>query len=220
VSVPGWREVPSEHNALYSPVGLRLVDEFTGRAPLGAVSATLDLELAPGVWEATGLEPVVTPSSVLTWPGLGRAWEPATAPARRYRARIAAERYRPAYLETADGVPFDAPPWDDLNPPVPTTTGPVDAYLLPAAGYDFPTWVRVLRGFVEDVSGAPVANVLVHQAAVERALTDERGTFSLPLRWAASGMVVDATDARTGRAGSHTLSLPSDLAASVTITIA
>jgi hypothetical protein len=80
--------------------------------------------------------------------------------------------------------------------------------------------VRVLRGFVEDVSGEPVPNVLVHQAAAERALTDERGTFSLPLRWAASGMAVDATDVRTGRAGSHTLSLPADLLASVTITIA
>jgi hypothetical protein len=80
--------------------------------------------------------------------------------------------------------------------------------------------VRVLRGFVEDASGAPVPNVLVHQAAAERALTDERGTFALPLRWAASGMVVDANDVRTGRAGSHTLSLPSDLLASVTITIA
>lgn len=219
MTVPGWRELPSEHIALFSPVGLRLVDDFTGRAPLGPVSARLDRQVSPGVWEPTAIEPVLTPSSILTWPGLGRDSEPSSAPTRRYRARVEAAQYRPDYLQSVDGREFDAPPWDDVHDPVPVTMGPQDVYLYPATGYGFPTWVRVLRGFVEDATGGPVANVLVRQAAAERALTDERGTFALPLRWASSGLVVDAVDVRTGRSGSHVLNLPSDLQTSVTITI-
>ena len=219
MTVSGWRDLGSEHGALYSPIGLRLVDEFTGKSPLGRVSARLDRQVGPGVWLPTDLEAVLTPSSTLTWPGLGRAREPAWAPTRRYRARVTADRYRPEYLQSADGLEFDAPPWNDDNRPNPITSGPVDVYLFPASVYDFPTWVHVLHGFVQDASGAPVANVLVHQATVERALSDERGTFSLPLRWAMNGQAVDATDARTGRSGSHVLNLPADLQSSVTITI-
>lgn len=219
MTVAGWREVRSEHGALYSPIGLRLVDDFTGQAPLGRVRARLDRQASPGVWATTELKSVLTPSSVLTWPGLGRAQEPASALTRRYRARIEAEQYRPAYLQNADGVEFDAPPWDDQNPPSPLTTGPADLYLLTAPVYAFPTWVRVLHGVVEDASGGPVANVLVSQATAERTLTDERGAFSLALRWATSGLAVDALDVRTGRTGSHVLVLPSDLQSSLTLTI-
>jgi hypothetical protein len=219
MNVSGWRILGSEHRALYSPVGLRLVDDFTGRAPLGRVGARLDRQIAIGQWAPTDLEAVRTPSNTLTWPGLGREWDPPSSPTRRYRARIAADQYRPEYLQSADGFEFDAPPWNDENRPTPITSGPVDLYLFPATVYDFPTWVRVVHGFVQDATGAPVANVLVHQSTVERALTDERGTFSLPLRWATSGQAVDAIDARTGRAGSHVLNLPADLQGSVTITI-
>lgn len=219
MTVAGWREVASEHIALFSPIGLRLVDDFTGRAPIGGVSARLDRQVSAGVWEPTTIQPVLTPSSILIWPGLGRESEPSTAPTRRYRARVEAPKYRPDYLQSLDGREFDAPPWDDVHDPVPVTTGPQDLYLYPATGYDFPTWVRVLHGFVEDSTGGPVANVLVQQAAAERALTDERGTFSLPLRWATSGLVVDAVDVRTGRSGAHVLNLPGDLQSNVTITI-
>jgi hypothetical protein len=219
VTVSGWREVRSEHLSLYSPIGLRLVDDFTGRSPLGRVGARLDRQVGAGVWAETDLEAVLTPSSTLTWPGLGREGEPVFAPTRRYRARVDADQYRPGYLQNADGVEFDAPPWDDQNPPTPITAGPVDLYLFPATAYDFPTWVHVLHGFVEDVTGGPVANVLVHQATAERVLTDARGAFSLPLRWATSGLAVDAVDVRTGRAGWHVLNLPADLQANVTITI-
>jgi hypothetical protein len=219
VTVAGWREISSEHIALYSPIGLRLLDDFTGRAPLGRVGAVLDRQVSPGVWEPTTIAAVLTPSSILTWPGLGREMDPLAAPTRRYRVRLQPDLYRPSYLETADGIEFDAPPWDDANEPVPITMGPQLAALLPASAYGFPTWVRVLRGQVEDVSGGPVPNVMVSQAAVERVLSDERGAFALPLRWAATGQVVQASDARTGRSGSHVLNLPADLQTNVTITI-
>jgi hypothetical protein len=220
VTVSGWRELPSEHIGLYSPIGLRLVDDFTGGSPLGRVTARLDRRVAVGAWAPTDIEAVITPSSVVCWPGLGRASEPAFAPTRTYRARVDVDGYRPAYLQNADGLEFDAPPWDDAHAPAPITAGPQDLYLFPSTAYGFPTWVRVLRGMVENVAGDPIANVLVRQGAAETSLTDERGTFSLPLRWATNGLPVDAIDLRTGRAGSHVLSLPADLLSSVTITIA
>jgi len=219
VSVAGWHEVPSERSSIYSPLGLRLVDELTGRAPLGRVTARLELRTAPATWAATSLAAVLTPSNVFVWPGLGKQRDPLSATPRRYRARIDAELYRPAYLETVDGLEFDAPPWDDDHAPVPTTRGPTDLYLLPAAAYPFPTWVRVVHGKVEDGGGDAVANVLVSQGTAEKVLTDERGAFSLPLRWAANGVLIDALDARGGRAGSHVLNLPTDLNSSVVITI-
>jgi hypothetical protein len=219
MTVSGWTQVASEHRALYSPIGLRLIDDFTGTGPLGRVSARLDRQVSAGVWAPTDLDALLTPSSTFIWPGLGRMQQPASAPTRRFRVRVTAERYRPEYLQSADGFEFDSPPWDDDNPPNPVTSGPTDLYLFPATAYDFPTWVRVLRGFVQDASGAPVANALIYQAAAEHALSDERGTFSLPLRWATNGQVIDAVDSRTGRSGTHVLNLPADLLGSVTITI-
>jgi hypothetical protein len=219
MTVAGWQDLASERSALYSPIGLRLVDDFTGQLPVGRIGVQLDRQVAINVWELTDLAVVRTLSGVLTWPGLGREWEPASSPTRRFRARVRADQYRPAYLQSADGLEFDAPPWNDTNPPVPITTGPVDLYLFPSTAYGFPTWVRVLHGFVQDATGVPVANVLVQQATAERTLTDERGTFSLPLRWAASGQVVDALDTRNGRSGSHVLNLPGDLQGSLTITV-
>jgi hypothetical protein len=220
MSVPGWRVLASERRLLYSPIGLTLVDEFTGRGPLGRVRAFLDLRVSPGVWHATGIEPIQTPSNVLTWPGLGRSGDPVSAPTPRYRARLEADLYRPDYLAALDGLEFDAPLWDDATPPVPVTATPQPLFLLPAPSYDFPSWVRVLRGVVEDTSGVAVPNALVQQATTERTLTDASGAFALSLRWATGGLPVDATDVRTGRTGTHTLSLPADLRKNVTITIA
>jgi hypothetical protein len=219
MTMAGWQELRSERRALFSPVGLRLIDEFTGKSPQGRLKASIDRQVSPGIWAPTGLAAVYTPSGTIAWPGLGRRREPASAPTRRYRARVAAERYRPDYLATVDGVEFDAPAWDDDNDPNPVTRGSTDLYLLPAPVYDFPAWLRVLRGFVQDAQGAPVANVRITTTG-ERVLSDERGVFALPLRWATNGQSIDAVDARGGRSGQRALSLPGDLQASVTITIA
>jgi hypothetical protein len=219
MNVSGWRPLHGEGIRLYSPLGLRLVDDFTGTAPLGRVTARLDREVSPGVFEPTDIPALMTPSSILTWPGLGRSSDPASAPARAYQVCITADNYRPSYLQFADGTTFQAPPWDDVNPPNPVTTGPQDLYLFPSTAYQFPTWVPVLRGLVRDAGNLPVPNVFVHVAAVEKTLTDERGAFSLPLRWATSGMSVDADDLRTGRTASHVLNLPTDLRSNLTFAI-
>ena len=219
MSISGWRDLPLEHLRTYSPIGLRLVDEFTGGAPLGRVSVRLELSVGAGSWKPTDVQAVLTSSNVFTWPGLGRIRDPGHSLPRRYRACIESDRYRAGYLKNVDGLEFDAPPWDNETPPNPVTKGPQDLYLYPSTAYDFPTWVRVLHGVVTTLSKVPVANVLVHQGSAEAVLTDERGCFSLPLRWATSGLPVDALDMRNNKSGSHVLNLPADLGSNVAITI-
>jgi hypothetical protein len=82
---------------------------------------------------------------------------------------------------------------------------------LPSTNY--PHAVRTVRGQTLDAAGDAVANVEVTQGAAERVLSDERGVFTLPLRWVpfAGLVVIDAVDIRTGRTGQLILTLPQDL---------
>jgi len=216
--VSPWRPLPGEELLLYSPVGLRLVDDLTGQAPFGPLRVFLDLQDGPD-WRPTPLRPVITASSVITYPGLGRSAD-ASLPAQRYRVRLEADFYRPGYRSAGDGIEFDAPRYNDSNPPVPLTTAAIAAALLPSSTYPFPSHIPVLHGVVEDGGGQPVADALVQEGLRERVLTDERGAFSLPLRWVAPGVatLIDAVD-RTGRTGSISVTLPADLAMSQTITV-
>jgi hypothetical protein len=81
--------------------------------------------------------------------------------------------------------------------------------------------IPVLRGEVVDPAGNPVPNAYVTQGNKERALTDARGTFALPLRWvqANTPTTIDATDQRTGRVGSISIQLPAALNSSQKISI-
>jgi hypothetical protein len=214
-----WRPMLPENFFLFSPIGLLLVDDWTGRAPLGRVDAILDVQDGPA-WRTIERDPVITASGVLTYPGLGRTTD-VTQPAQHYRIRLDAPMYRPLYRATTDGIEFDVPPFDDANPPASVTTRPTHTVLLPAPHYPFAPYVAVLRGIVEDPGGAPVADVLVQESLRERALTDERGAFSLSLRWVSPGAAttITANDQRNGRTGSITITLPADLNLSQTITV-
>lgn len=216
-----FRVLAGESAMLYSPVGLRLLDEFTGKGPLGRVVAFLDWQDDSGAWQATGRAPVMTPGGVLTYPGLERRRLAAGAPSRRYRVRLEAELYRAFYRAQFDGREFDAFPFNDTTPPSTLAAMPQDELLVPSSAYPFPTHVRVLRGAVVDAAGVPVADVIVSQGGLERVLTDERGTFALPLRWAQEGapLPVDAIDQRTGRTGMKSVTLPQDLGKNQEITI-
>ncbi|HEY1403575.1 MAG TPA: hypothetical protein VGB05_05575 [Pyrinomonadaceae bacterium] len=207
-----YRVLAGETRLLFSPIGLRLVDEFTGAGALGRVRAILDRQDAAGDWHKTDVSAVVTISGVLTYPGLERRAQPAGLPARRYRVRIDADFYRPIYRAQFEGIEFDAFPYNDTTPPATVASMPQAELLLPSSAYPFQTHVRVLRGVVTH-AGAPVADVLVSQGGLERVLTDERGTYALPLRWATEGLpfLVDALDQRTGRTGAKPITLPQDL---------
>lgn len=216
----GWRLVPEERRELYTPIGLRLVDDFQPGPPLGRVISRLEIEDGAGGWRATDIRAVTTPSGILTFPGLGRRRDPAGAP-RRYRVILEPELYLPAYRSTAESVEFDAHPYDDANPPSASAALPQSVFLYPAANYPFPPHVPVVRGRVEDAAGAPVPFADVSHAVVDRVITDSRGEFALPVRGVAPGtnFSVDALHPPTGASGTITLTLPAAQSQSQTVTI-
>jgi len=206
---------------LYSPVGLRLLDELTNQPPLGSVRAILDLQDAGGNWRQTDIRAVMTPSAVISYAGLGRRAVVAGVPFQTYRVRLTADFYIPYYLTNAAGIQFDAYPYNDDNPPAVIASLAIDTPLLPAPQYPFASHIPVLRGVVVDANGNAVPNAYVTQSNNERALTDSRGTFALPLRWvpANTPVPVDATDQRTGRTGSISIQIPAALSSNQKIPI-
>src|SRR5579862_6754648 len=199
-----WVLTPAEATAMYSPVGLRLLDELTNQPPIGSVQATLDVLDQNGAWRQTDIQAAVTPSAVVSYPGLGRHASVIGIPVQKYRVRLSADFYIPFYLKDADGIPFTAYPYNDENPPAVIAGLAIDTQLVPAPNYQFASHIPVLRGVVVDAAKNPVTNAYVTQSNKERALTDSRGEFALPLRWvtAKTKVEIDATDARTGRTGS------------------
>jgi hypothetical protein len=217
----GWTPIAGERRMLYSPVGLRLVDDLTGQAPSGPVRAELDEQDAGGGWHATGIPTVRSLGDVLLYPGLGRSSHVAAQPVRHFRVRLISDLYVPDYLAVEDGIEFDAHPYDDETPPAVLPANPEDVFLLPSTSYPFPGHIRVLRGMVRDALNNPVAYAQVTEGPRERVLTDSRGGFALPLRWPPIVIVlqIDAVDNRTGRSGQINVTLPGDLSQGSTIII-
>lgn len=215
-----WNTVPVETTRLYSPIGLRLLDELTNQPPLGNVQAILDILDTNGNWQQSSVKAVFTPSAVVSYPGLGRQTTVAGRPVQKCRVRLAADLYLPYYLGTSDGIAFNAYPYNDDNPPAVVSGLAVDTQLLPASNYPFPSHIPVLRGVVLDSLGTPVPNAYVTQSNNERTLTDARGTFALPLRWAKANtpIAIDAAD-RNGRTGTISVQLPAALSTSQKISI-
>jgi hypothetical protein len=216
----GWRASGDRPAILHCPIALRLVDDFSGGAPVGDVR--LDLDFNDGAeWRASEVQPVRTASGLFAYPGLGRHGDPVATPSFRVRVRIAAEAYRPAYGVNADGLEYDVPTYNDVTPPAFVPVMPESVFLLPASPYSFPGFVRVLRGTVATSgTGEPVADARV-STGVERVLSDERGAFSLPLRWQASDALITvlAEHPRTGMSGSVSLQLPDVLASNQQILV-
>lgn len=216
-----WRIIPEERHLLYSPIGLRLIDDFSGRFPSGRVNAVAEERDNGGIWYRAEIKAVITPSGVVTYPGLGRSARAAGQPTRRFRVSLETDYYCPRYLINALAIEFDVHPYDDATPPAVVETHPQDVVLLPAVNYPFPAHVRVLRGVVADAGGTGIVNVEVRESTRERVLTDERGAFSLPLRWPAfdAAVLIDAIDHRSGQSGQININLPADLSRGQTITI-
>jgi hypothetical protein len=220
-----WATIPDVVTHLYSPIGLRLVDDLTGAAPTGSVQAALDILNAYGSWQQTDIQAVWTLSGILAYPGLERHADTAKLQPRQYRIRLTAAVYLPLYRAgpgaQSAGIEFFADPYSETSPPAHIIGVAIDTFLLPAPNYPFPTNVPVVRGLVVDAKDQPVSDVLVEQANKERALSDAHGCFALPLRWAQQGVAIaiDAIDQHTGRHGSIRIQLPDDLGQSQKITI-
>ncbi len=210
-----------EKAQLYSPIGLRLLDELTNQAPVGKTVAFLDIRDANNTWRQTDFQPVTTISGVISYPGLERHADVTGLQRRRYRVRIVAEFYVPLYRGNSEGIEFDAFPNNDTHPPQQVVRLAQDTFLTPAPNYPFPGHISVLRGVVTDPADEPVPDAVVTQGVRERVVTDAAGTFALPLRWARQNVQipVDAADNRTGRLGTINVQLPDALKKSQTIQI-
>jgi hypothetical protein len=213
--------VASERTVLYSQIGLRLVDEFTGGPSQHRIDARLSFRDSAGNWQPLPVKAIPSLSGNLLFPGLGRSTQVAVAPIVRHRVQLESEFYRPEYLRTVDALEFDIHPYDDTQPPAVLSNLPQTVLLLPTPKYPHATFVRTVRGQTLDINGDPIANVEVSSGAVERVLSDERGVFALPLRWAplAGNVVIDAVDNRTGRLDQINLTLPQDLQLGHTFTL-
>jgi hypothetical protein len=216
-----WIQIVEESTQLYSPIGLRLVDDLTGSTPRGRVDVFLDAKDASGNWNATGVAATKTLSGFVSYPGLERHANVVGLPSRRYRVRLDAQFYLPLYRRNSEGIEFDAFPYNDTNPPTTISKLTQDAILTPAPNYGVEGHIPVLKGVVVDAADKPVRDAMVTQGAKERVLTDARGTFALPLRWVKPNVPVpvDAADERTGRTGTITIQLPGSLSKSQKIQI-
>lgn len=211
----GWRVVRESRSVLRSPAWFRLVDDVTGRAPLGAIGVSVQRRDG-GRWTAAPVRAQITAGGTLTLPGLERRRVARGEPPRRYRIGLETALYRPLYRASADGLEFDVVPYDDDTPPPPPTR--TDVVLLPGVTYPHPGAVRRLRGRVLDAARRPVADALVRvttpvgaQTRTERALTDRRGAFVLPMRWAPTGSTAVVVATRSGTTATLQVAVPEDL---------
>jgi hypothetical protein len=208
-----WNMSVVESARLFSPIGVRLIDDLTGKEPLGRMQVFLDLQEPGGAWRLQERQATRSLSGVVSYPGL--AWHADASgqpPQRQYRVRVKAEFYIALYQRIEDGVAFAVAPYDDNHSPQ-VNPLPTDVILTPAPNYPFQGHIPVLKGAVKDAANKPVPNALVTQGAKERVLTDWRGTFSLPLRWAKPNVQipVDAVNERNGQMGTENITPPGDL---------
>jgi hypothetical protein len=205
-------------------VWFRLIDDVTGRGPIAPVTVQLDLQEGTS-WTPLDIKAIITEAGMVTFPRLDRRRPVAGPSPRHYQVRVESPHYRPLYRHLTSGVEFQAGPTDESTAPPPVRQ---DLELLPSISYPLPAHVRRVRGEVRDQSGSPVEDVVVsnqvHIGATlltERTLTDERGAFSLALRWVAPGTTatVTALDHRTHHTDTITVAVPNDLRHSHLITI-
>jgi hypothetical protein len=217
----GWRRTHEVTGRQSSQIAVRLIDEFTGTAPLGRLSVTLEIEDG-GQWHDTGIRSILTSNYVVTYPGLERRVHPAGVPPRKYRVLVDAEHYFPLYADpTKPGVEALVTPWNEGQPAA-VPKAAVTLLLTPAPTYPFASHVRVLRGVVRRLgTNEAVQRALVREGSRERVLADDRGAFALPLRWPAekaTSLNIDADD-QGSESGSVQVDLPAALGLPLTIFI-
>ena len=228
MSPPQLRRLPGERTLTYSPMGLRLVDDLTGQAPLGRLRFELHASDGTGGWTKTDVKAVVTPSAVVTFPSLGRVGD-VTRPPRIYRFHVSAEFYRPEYPDpinpqnppSLDHYEFQADPYNDSNEPQNRITGPGDLILIPKPNYPFPAGVPVLRGRVLTPTGEPYRDAEVRRGPTHNAYSDERGEFALTLLHVPPNTPtpIDVEHKATNQQKTVQVTLPADLASSFDITL-
>lgn len=207
---------PGERRILFSPVGLELVDDFTAGPPLGKIEATLSRKDGND-WIPLDVKPIRTLSGLLVYPGLGRHPFPVNGePKRSFRIQLQAEFYRGCMLVShaivppSRGIAFAAPAFNDGAPPPKPVRA--RAFLLPAPNYPYPVETPVLRGkvVVNLATKQPVVDAVVADDNRQRVLSDERGEYALPMRFAAPGAPIPIDVTKGAIARSITVKFPDD----------
>jgi hypothetical protein len=222
-----------EHSRVHAGLGVRLIDEYTQKPPIGWTRVYLDVADG-GAWRELSPEIVrrtTTSGGVVWFPWLERYRDAAGHAPGKYRVRVAAELAAPAYLSDGDGVEVLVAPYDDAAPPV-GTPPIVEIALLPAANYPFGPGVPVLHGAVEDHLGERVPRARVGWGdpgggtalVTDEVLSDADGEFCLPMRRAPRATPIEITAQRpappaAGKHGSASVRLPDDLSRFLTIQI-
>ncbi len=216
-----WIQTIEESTQLFSPIGLRLIDDLTGNSPIGRIQAILELQDAGGEWKDTKIAPVITASGTVTYPGLERHADATGKLPKQFRVRLKPQFYLPLYQRDRDGLLCTAFPYDNSHHPQNIKQLPDDVILTPATNYPFEGQIPVARGMVVDAANASVPNAVVTQGAKERVLTDQRGCFALPLRWVKPNpaLPIDAANERNGQQGTTNIQFPQDLSRNIKIQI-
>jgi hypothetical protein len=204
-----------------TPRAFQLIDSLTGRAPVGVVKTFLDARLPDLTWVPTGIAALVSGSGILLYPYLEKKQRVIGEPSRRYRFRVEAQHYEPDYSATADGIEFDAFPYND-EVVEENYAKQVDIVPLhPGPTYPFAPELPVLRGaVVRAAGGARVPSARVAKANEEKVLSDRRGEFALPLRRiTAPQFDIDVDDLRTNEGRTKTIVVPDMLGINVVIDI-
>jgi hypothetical protein len=177
----------TERTLLYCQVAVDLIDDFTKTPPVGNVSVQL---LRPGAndseWVDTEIAPRNDAPGLYTFPGLGRTTHPDGREA-QYRVRITSDFYVTEPQAGKDPIEFTVRLYNDGQPLDGDLEPPRKLSLHPNTRYSFPTHVAVIRGAIT-FDGAPVFGVDLNYINQERAVTDELGRFSLPLRSVMKGL--------------------------------
>jgi hypothetical protein len=230
--------MPLGNLLVFSPLGLSFVDDFTGGAPIGFLSAKLLVEIPAGsnTFVPTGVRGLFTKSGILAYPNLGRRGRVPTPaePAKNFQVVITAQYYDPLYPGPAGstGVAFSVTPYDNDTDFAAVGLRPtmVTLPLLPRGNYPFPGGIPFLRGNSEFGPQKPVVALVSASEPVDdtcttkkqtRVMTDPLGAFRLPLRWGdkTQQTTITATNLLTGKSSSINMTLPYDVTNPKTFTI-
>jgi hypothetical protein len=204
-----------------SPVWIRVLDTFTGRAPDGPVVLGLARQVGPR-WVPFEMPYQYKSSGDLALLGLGRVATGRGGTPLVVRLTIAVPRMVVETSAGADNIVVALTTWDADHPPA--LPVPEDVRCYPAPDYRFAPGLPVHPGRVVDAAGDPVAGarVVVTESVMGTQVVEEvragaDGRFRIPLRWSSGSTTIDAD--RAAAAGSTTITLPADLGSASLIQI-
>lgn len=214
-----WRQSSEPIDWAPCSLAIQLWDHLAQSSPLGSPRVLLEREGPAGQWRPVPQQATLTPSGLHTWMRLEHRRSAIGAPPVLHRLSVDSELYVAAFRESRDFELFSIQPYDDHTVPPTAAEAPVRVLLYPSAAYPFEPRIPVLRGWVVSEDGRPVRDALLSHGESERALTDARGQFALPLRFVRPGPAVIHAKDRQGHGAIESITVPDSLSTGVTITL-